>query len=330
MALAELTLLQPGWLLLWPAAPLLWWLLRRRLHWSAPEELFGSRLHWRHPALPRLTAAATPRRGPSWPALAAWSCLLLALAQPVRLGTPLPGPKAPLDLYVLLDTSISMVLADYQQGDATVSRLDFAKGLLDRLAADYRGERLGLYILGSPSARLLPASRDPALFRHTLARVTPALAGRRAELGDALARLADDLGEAEPDRERVVLLATDGTQPSGGLSPEAGAERLRRAGIPLYVLVTGARGDSDNQTAGGLLFAPARPGQLAGLAELTGGASYPAADIGALQSAMATLAARHLDGSEQAPRRREPLYPWALLLALLSALALRPARGTGP
>lgn len=317
--------LHPGWLLAWPLAPLLWWLLRGRLAWLTPERLFGSRLRWRHPALARLATHGTGRRASRWLPLAAWSCLLLALAQPVRLAEPLPGPKAPLDLTVLLDTSISMVLTDYQQGGQTVSRLAFAKGLLDRLAAGYRGERLALYALGSPSARLLPATTDPALFRHTLARVTPTLAGRRAELGDALARLAAELPRAGGAREQVVLLVTDGTQPSGALSPEDGAERLRRAGIPLYVLVTGARGDTAQQASGGLLFAPARPGQLAGLALLTGGASYPAADIGALQAAMDTLARRHLDDDSRSPRRQAPLYPWLLLAGLLLMLAARPA-----
>jgi Ca-activated chloride channel family protein len=321
----EVVWLSPGWLLAWPLAPLLWWLLRARLRWLTPDRLFGSRLRWRHPALARLEADATPPGPARWLPLAAWSCLLLALAQPVRLAEPLPGPKAPLDLTVLLDTSISMVLADYQQNERTVSRLAFAKGLLDRLAAGYRGERLSLYALGSPSARLLPPTTDHDLFRQTLARLTPTLAGRRAELGDALARLAGDLDKAAEDHEQVVLLVTDGTQPSGALSPEDGAERLRRAGIPLYILVTGARGDTSPQAGSGLLFAPARPGQLAALAELTGGASYPAADIGALQAAMDTLARRHLDDESRSPRRQQALYCWPLLLGLLLMLSARPS-----
>jgi Ca-activated chloride channel family protein len=320
----ELVWLHPGWLLAWPLAPLVSWLLRARLSWLSADALFGTRLRCRHPALARLGPTKARRQAAGWLPLAAWSCLLLALAQPVRLAEPLPGPKAPLDLTVLLDTSISMVLTDYQRGDEAVSRLAFAKGLLDRLAADYRGERLALYLLGSPSARLLPPTNDPALFRHTLARVPPVLAGRRSELGDALAMLATELPQAAGAREQVVLLVTDGTQPSGAMTPGEGAEALRSAGIPLYVLVIGARGETAQRDSGSLLFAAARPGQLAALAERTGGVGYPAADISALQAAMDTLAARHLDDGRRTPRRQQPLYPWLLLAGLLLTLAARP------
>jgi len=314
----ELALQQPAWLLLWPAGLLLAWLLRHPLRRLSVAELFSAQVAWRHPALARLSAdtASGPAGGRGVIAVLIWGCLVLALAQPVRLGDPLPAPRPPVDLYVLLDTSVSMVLRDYRQDDQPVTRLTFAKGLLDRLAADYGGDRLALYLLGSPSRRLLPPSPDHTLFRHTLARVESVLAGRRAELGDGLARLATDMATGLTGREAVALLVTDGTQPSGSLTPQAGAERLRQAGVPLYILSVGAGQDTE-QASAGLLFGGARPAQLEQLATITGGASFAAADIQALQAAVQTLAERHLARSGPPPARREPLYPWLLLAALL-------------
>jgi Ca-activated chloride channel family protein len=335
MVLPELALQQPLWLLLWPGGPLAVWLARtgRQSRWqlSSPADLFGLRIAWRNPAAAVLdqTSDHTPPRRPTrllFPLLA-WSCAVLAMAQPVRLAGPLPAPRPPVDLYVLLDTSVSMVLRDYRdtsrdQTAAPIQRLSFAKGLLDRLAADYGGDRLGLYLVGSPSRRLLPPTSDHALFRHILAQVPSVLAGRRSNLGDALARVASDLAERSRDRDAVALLVTDGTQPSGHLSPQAGAERLHKAGIPLYVLAVGA-GSQHQRPPGSLLFGGARPVQLERLAEITGGQSFQASDIQALQAAMQTLTDRFLAGKATTPSRREPLYQWLLLLGLLSLAVAR-------
>jgi Ca-activated chloride channel family protein len=315
---AELTLTQPLWLLAWPLGPLAWWLLNGRLRWHDTSSLFGLRQGWRHPALARLDLATQrrPARARLLPVLA-WSCLVLALTQPARLGDELPRPRPPMDLHVLLDTSISMVLRDYQLDGQPVDRLTFAKAMLDRLAAGFAGDRLSLYLLGSPSRRLLGPTPDHQLFRTLLARVAPVLAGRQADLGDALARLADDLDNPPGGRRPVVLLVSDGTQPSGSLSPGAGAARLREAGVPLYVLAIGG-GQQVGPDRGGLVFGSARPEQLQQLAELTGGEAFVAADAGALEAAVQTLAARHLAADlQETPRRRQPLYHWLLMAALL-------------
>lgn len=330
--MADWTLAQPLWLLLWPSGLLLAWLWRDRLHRLSLAQLFATQVHWRHPALadPTLASPARDRPKPPWRGLLAWGCVALALAQPVRLGDPLPAPTPAVDLYVLLDTSVSMVLSDYRQDGQPVQRLAFAKGLLDRLAADFGGDRLGLYLIGSPSRRMLPATPDHLLFRDVLARVTPTLAGRRAELGDALARLADDLQGRPPDRTALALLVTDGTQPSGRLTPAAGAHRLQAAGVPLYVLSIGAGIDTARDIhSGGLLFDTARPDALAELARSTGGQGFAATDIQALQDAVAVLTARHLATTPPPERRQRPLYPWLLLGALLLLALPRRIATTG-
>lgn len=316
MTWPELTLLAPLWLLAWPFGPIAWWALARAAPPLPASELFGCQAVWRHPAAAHPGAHRPAATRAAWVPLLTWTCLLLALAQPVRLGQALPAPRPPVDLYVLLDTSVSMVLRDYRQDDRPVDRLTFAKGLLDQLAADYGGDRLGLYLVGSPSRRLLAPTPDHGLFRQVLARVETTLAGRRAELGDALARLAGDLAQRPRERQAIALLVSDGTQPSGRLTPAQGAEQLRQAGVPLYVLAIGA-GLSEQREAGGLLFGGARVVQLEQLAAATGGQSFAASDVAALEAAMRLLGERYLATASPPPRERVPLYHWLLLLAVL-------------
>lgn len=315
---------QPLWLLL--LVPLLTARLWQGLGSHSLSAIFATRVRARHPMLAgRQPARDRHRLDPRL--LAATALFTVALAQPVQLGTPRQALKPAVDLHVLLDTSVSMVLTDYRQGDTPVQRLTFAKGLVDRLAVGFGGERLSLYLVGSPSRSLLPPTRDVALFRAVTARVEPVLAGRRAELGDALARLAGDLPEPPRNRAAIAVLVTDGSQPSGMLSPEAGAARLQAAGVPLYVLVVGAGRDSSPRP-GGLLFDAARPGQLAGIARLTGGESFVAADIQGLQDALATLTARHLAKAAPPPVRTWPLHPPLIAAGLI--VLLLPGRRRSP
>lgn len=322
--MTDWALQQPLWLLLWPAGLLIAWLWRQRLRWLTAAQVFGLQVTWRHPAL--AGAGLSPsRRRVAWPRVIALACVSAALAQPVRLGDPLPAARPAVDLHVLLDTSVSVVLTDYRQDGRPVQRLTFAKGLLNRLAAEFGGDRLSLYLVGSPSRRLLAPTPDHQLFRNVLARVEPVLAGRRAEPGDAMARLADDLKHRSTGRTALALLVTDGTQPSGQLTPQAGAARLAEQGVPLYVLAIGS-GASAQVANSGLLFDSARPDRLTDLAQQTGGTGFAAADVRALQAAMDTLTARHLANAPPPPARREPFYHW-LLLAALAVLALPTAVG---
>lgn len=307
---------QPLWLLL--LVPLIAGGLWRGLSSHPLSTIFATRVHARHPLLAGREASAE-RRGLDARLLLAGGLFTLALAQPVQLGAPRQAARPAVDLHVLLDTSVSMVLTDYRQEGEPVQRLAFAKGLVDRLAAGFGGERLSLYLVGAPSRRLLAPTRDVGMFRAVTARVEPVLAGRRAELGDALARLARDLPDASGARASVAVLVTDGSQPSGNLSPEAGAARLQAAGVPLYVLVIGAGRETTSQT-GGLLFDAARPEQLAGIAHLTGGDSFAAADIQALQDALATLTERHLARAAPPPARTRPLHPLLIAAGLVVLL----------
>lgn len=311
--MTEWALLHPAWLALWPLGILATWFWRGRFESLRVAAVFGLQAVWRHPGMAAAHRASAATRH-DWRRGVAFAFVTLALAQPVRLAEPLPATRPAVDLHILLDTSVSMVLADYRQDGQPIQRLTFAKGLLDRLAAEYGGDRLSLYLVGSPSRRLLAPTSDHALFRAILARVEAVQAGRRAELGDALARLAQDLKTGPAPRKSLALLVTDGSQPSGQLTPAAGAARLAAQGVPLYVLAIGA-GTETRDDGSGLLFDRARPQQLAALAEVTGGQGFAATDIRALQAALRTLTERHFADAPPPPARREPLYPWLLLLA---------------
>lgn len=311
---ADYALLAPAWLLLLPT---LWWLWRRPGNKLA--ELLLRPVALRHPqAAHPLPAVEVPDTGRSWLPAVVLGLLLLALAQPVRYGAPLPERPSPLQLMLVVDTSISMALRDYQLDGRQLDRLSLAKILLDRFVADFNGSEVGLVVFGQPPALWVPPTADRALFRRLLARLQPVMAGRYAALGDALALAAEQF-PARADVPRAVVLITDAVQPGGRLSPQQGVKKLQAAGLTLHTIAIGAGGGALQQGKSELLYEPADLALLQALAEATGGLSFHARAADDLRDALTRIEALHTAQMPPPAAQRviEPLYHWPLLLALL-------------
>lgn len=316
--MVDYALLAPAWLL---ALPLAWWLpwwigrRGRRL-----PRLFAP-LAVRHPAADeRIPMARSNGEEPvRWLLLPVFGLLLLALAEPVRYGAPLTQRPVPLDLVLLMDVSMSMSLRDYRVDGEAVDRLRVAKRLLDRFVTDFGGERVGLVVVGTPSALWVPLTADLALVRHLLGRLELTLAGRNAAIGDALAQVADRFG-GQDRSQPVAVLISDGATPLGTLSPTQGAARLQAAGMTLYSIAIGATDPSAvEQEHGSLIFAPADLDLLEEIAVQTGGRMFRAVDADSLRQALAWIENKHSTAHPvtSVARSRRPLYPWPLGAALL-------------
>ena len=137
--------------------------------------------------------------------------VLLALSQPARLGDRLPAPPQPVDLMLIIDTSISMVLQDYQIDEKPVDRMTMTKVLLDRFIRRYEGKRIGIVVLGEQPHILLQPSEDHSLARRMIHRLRTSIVGRHAALGDQADLFVrshlqgqGEAGEAAADDKDVV------------------------------------------------------------------------------------------------------------------------------
>jgi Ca-activated chloride channel family protein len=328
---ADYALLAPAWLLLLPVVAALSWWLRRRGR-ALPSAI--APLSVRHPAaaLAAGAAGASPRR--DWLLPTVLALLVVALAEPVRHGPALPRDDSGTTLMLLVDVSVSMVLADYALDGERIDRLTMAKRLIDGFVGSLGGERVGLVVVGSPSALWVPPTRDHALLRRALGRLELTLAGRNAAIGDALALTAEHLRDSP---QRVAVLVSDGNGWVGRHTPEAGAERLRAAGVTLYAIGIGATAvDGAERRYGDLIYEPTDMALLERVAHITGGTAFHATDSGAMAGILAAIRMRHPEAPppSDGPRLARPLYPWPLGAALLLLAALPwlragwPSRGT--
>jgi len=326
---AEWDLLQPLWLLATPLPVLLWLIIRAGRtggHGIMPPGIHEP-IQVRHP-LARQIAQGRParRQGHIYYYLysIAGLLLLLALAQPVRYGTPVSAQAQPVDLTLVIDTSVSMVLKDYDVQGEPVDRMTMTRALLKRFAERFNGNRLGLVIIGDRPYPLLQPSGDKDLVQHLLSRLRVGMAGRQAAIGDALAVASEQVLKTAGTTDKVLVLITDAVQPSGSVSPQAAARLIARAGVTLHTIAIGAANQvSERDSFGKLIYEPADIKLLKELASITGGNSFHAVDADAMDRALKVIEERHTTRKVQAgPRLQQPLYIWPLAAAMLLLAAV--------
>lgn len=273
-------------------------------------------------------------------------CLLLALAQPaqrVPAGASPPPAKLgePVDAWLLVSTALSMVLRDYSLDGQTLTRMQLARRYLDRFAAQFQGQRMGLMVLGQPPRLWVPLSSDRRLLRYQLARLQTTLGGRNSALGDGLAALASahraqadlskDTGQDDTGQEAIALVVTDAGLERGHYSPRQGMALAKAAGLTVYFIVLGNSNGSDNSAPanartenegknGGLLYRRADLSGLQALVDEFGGQLFHATDAAVIEQALETVSAAHrhpttvIENNTKAYWRA--LFAWPLGLAM--------------
>ena len=265
--------------------------------------------------------------------------LIIALAEPVRIGQRLPDPPPQRDIVFIVDSSVAMVLRDYSLDGQRLDRMSLLKALLRRFIDRLQGERIAVIVYGEHAYTLVPPSRDPALLRAMVARIQTTMAGRFSATGEAIALALRELSQpntsastsagtnspslsagqnADPRHQVIILLSAGGT-PTGDIDARAAAKLVREQRIPLYTISIGAEhADAAEPRSTGLIYQPAGIQLLDTLANITGARRYTATDSAAIEQALQAIQQR-----EGRPRpsatdhHRQALYPWPLLAGLL-------------
>ncbi|TCS73095.1 Ca-activated chloride channel family protein [Sulfuritortus calidifontis] len=314
---------QPLWLIaLLPIAAWLAFGLRR-----SGEGMSAS---WRlkHPHL--LPAAASEARLPGarlplWLTALGLALIAVALSQPREVGQWLTPPPEGRDIVLVIDTSQTMSIDDFQLGGKKVERLAVLKAVMGRFIEGRPADRFGVIAFGSQAATLTPPTFDRVHVLAQLQRLQVGMAGDNTALGDALG-LA--LKQLPPKRLRpaLILVSDDAPSNSGDLTPAEALAVARQLGVAIHTVQVG----SDLFAEGRVEVEAADPQpNMADLARVTGGHHYfvrgtedaeqVIRDIGALEKTLARPA-RHREIREW---YWLPLALAAALLTLGRVLAMR-------
>ncbi|WP_233224551.1 VWA domain-containing protein [Thiomonas sp. X19] len=255
--------------------------------------------------------------------------LVLALAQPQRLGAWVMPPPQGRDIMVLLDTSLTMSIQDLRWNGKPAERLAVVKQVLTHFMRARVGDRFGIIAFGTQAATLLPPTFDRQLAAAMVARVRIGMLGDDTALGNAMG-LALRQVQAEGQLKPVFILYSDnGASNTGQISPTQAVALASALGVRVFTVQVG-----DTPADGTPYEVPAYRGQqpdMRAIAEQTGGQYFYAASHGAQEAAIRTIG--QLTPTLQPPphrRQAQQLYIWPLSVGLLVwLLALWPPLARG-
>ncbi|MBW8370250.1 MAG: VWA domain-containing protein [Thiobacillus sp.] len=325
-----LELAQPLWLLLLlPVAGWAWLSWRRASGANRGGEATGMVLN--HPALPLAAVGRLPAPSLRRPVLLrglAFALLVLALAQPRQVGDWITPPPEGRDMALLIDTSLTMSIRDFRQGDLEVERMTVLKDTLSRFIEGRSGDRFGVIVFGSEVATLTPPTFDRAHAVAQIQRLQVGMAGPDTALGDALGMA---LKQVRTRRLRpAVILVSDGADNNAGtLTPAESLAVARQAGVAIHTLQFG----SDPFAAGRVARLGSNPAEpdpqpdLIDLARLSRGQHFAIASADDVERVIRAIGQLEPTLSRPAQHRQVREGYWMLLA--LAALILVWARWLG-
>ncbi|MFG1297096.1 vWA domain-containing protein [Xanthobacter variabilis] len=239
-----------------------------------------------------------------------WVHIIIALAQPQRVGEPIRHDISARDMMLAIDISGSMDQVDFQTADKKmIQRLAGVKQVVNAFIARRKGDRIGLILFGTKAYIQCPFTQDLATIQALLNQTEVGMAGQQTAIGDAIG-LSIKAFEASKAQQKMLILLTDGNDTASRVPPAHAAQIAREHGLVIYTIGVGdpdATGENrvDFQT-------------LQAVAAATGGQFFRAengADLERIYADIDRLAPVKLQ--TQTWRPKLPLYQWPLGAAAL-------------
>jgi len=246
------------------------------------------------------------RRAQKFMLILSWVAMILVLAEPVRYGAVVTAKEYGRDLMVAVDLSQSMDKKDFPSlNGPVISRWSALQNLMTRFVDGRQGDRLGLIAFGSGAYIQAPFTPDAGLWVNVLNQLQTGMAGQATAIGDAIG-LSIRAFEKSDATQKLLILATDGSDNASRLPAVEAAKVAATRGITIYTI---AIGDPESQSSDDKVDVDT----LTKVAEMTGGKTYLAIDSQSLQTILDDINAIQPSAYETISHRPKTLiYPWIL------------------
>ena len=256
-------------------------------------------------------------------AIIAWCCLIIAAARPVWVGESVEIPVSGRDLMLAVDLSGSMEEQDFMLNGQVVDRLTATKAVAGDFIRKRTGDRIGLVLFGDRAYVQVPLTFDRQTVLQLLNESALGLAGQRTAIGDAIGLALKRL-QNSPEKNRVLILMTDGANTAGNVTPLDAAEMAAAKGLKIYTVGIGSENSAMRDMFGFQLLNPNADldeTTLKAIADKTGGQYFRARDTDEFQKIYAELdRLEPVNKAAEYWRPQQELFRWPLLIALLLSL----------
>jgi Ca-activated chloride channel family protein len=275
--------------------------------------------------LPAAQPSAAARPGLLWLAALAWLSLTAAAARPQWLGEPIELAMSGRDLMLAVDLSGSMDIRDFKLNGREVDRLTATKAVAGQFIERRAGDRLGLILFGDRAYLQAPLTFDRKTVRTLLDESAIGLAGEKTAIGDAIGLAVKRLRD-NPEKQRVLILLSDGANTAGAVQPLQAAELAAKEKLKIYTVGVGAEEMVVRDFFGSHKVNPSEDldeATMTALATKTGGRYFRARDTAELEKIYAMLdELEPVERDKRYYRPRAEWFPWPLGLALALACGL--------
>lgn len=320
-----IVLAHPAWLLL--LLPLLLAAMWRAARKSNDEDdSASSRMLLVHPDLSPVpeenNLSATASRWHLLLNATALLMLLVALAQPQRIGDLIPENPEGREIVMLIDTSKTMSIDDFELNGQRVERLAVLKGVVSRFVEARQGDRFGVIVFGSTAATMVPPSFDRDLVIGMIQQVQVGIAGDNTAIGDAIGLALKQLRERQALRPALILFSDNTDNTAGDLTPTEAVTLAKRMGVAIYTVQVGSDLFAEGRAPVAAGSQPAEP-DMHQIASLTGGRYYRADNSQSLKAVVEDIGKLEKTITQPSTRRVVEEWYWATLLmaAILFSVA---------
>ncbi|EJM68449.1 von Willebrand factor type A-like protein [Pseudomonas sp. GM49] len=249
--------------------------------------------------------------------LLVWTLLLVAASRPVLVEKPIERQQPVRDLMLAIDISQSMETTDFTDTNGqNINRLAAVKEVMHGFIDKRKDDRIGLIVFGTGAYPQAPLTLDHASLSLLLDDIGVGMAGPNTAIGDAIGLSLKLLDQAH-EREKVLILLTDGNDTSSAITPDHAASMAAAKGVVIHTIGIGdpnAEGEAKVNLQG-----------LQDIAEVTGGHFFRAEDRNALDQVYSTLdklTPHQVKTLSHQPKRDLFWWPLGAAIALLATYHL--------
>lgn len=169
--------------------------------------------------------------------------LIVALARPQSGKKMSEITSEGIDIFLALDTSLSMQALDFKVDNKPVDRLEIVKNVVSEFVEKRSADRLGLVVFGEEAYTQCPLTLDHPILIDFLQHIQIGMAGDATAIGSAIGTAVNRLKDLK-SKSKVIILLTDGSNTAGQLSPLKAAEIAATMNIKVYTVGVGTTGQA--------------------------------------------------------------------------------------
>lgn len=322
-----MTVLNPYYILLLSAVPIILWLRTRRkigsLRFGSVALFSGIRPGWkvsfsRHLWLMRF-----------------FSCVLIIFGL-MRFQSPIEESRIEtegVDIILAVDASGSMAAEDFVLNAQRYNRLEAVKRVMQDFIRVRQSDRLGIIAFAGRAYTVCPLTLDHAWLIDNIERIELGVIEEDGTaIGSAIASALNRFRDSQA-KSRILILLTDGRNNAGAVDPLKAAEAAKTLGIKIYTIGAGSRGfapypaqDFFGNTVYRQIQADIDEDTLMKIAEQTDGEYFRATDMKSLKNIYAKIDELETTSIEEQGyaqyNEQFPLFIWpAVILLVLEFIA---------